>query len=128
MRERGAARPGREAVAGAWVAVTWTLVGRPAVGTALLEAGMLEVAVAQLAKTSAVEWANWRSGLHDGMCFAAVALLCSLELPGLRLSQRLVDSGMASAMTSLIKVRPSGLVFPSFPLRSVAVVDSVRGV
>ena len=66
--------------------------------------------------------------MHDGMCFAAVGIVCSLELPGLRLSQRLVDSGMASAMTSLIKVRPSGLVFPPFPLRSVAVVDSVCGV
>jgi hypothetical protein len=95
-----------EAVAGAWLAVAWALVGRPAVAAVLLDAGLLEAAVARFHTSSAVEWANWRSpGMKDGLAFCPIAILCTLELPGLSLTQRLVDSGTADAMTSLLKVR-----------------------
>jgi len=96
-----------EAVAGAWQAMTMAFVGRESVAAALLEADVLDVAVAHLHKSSAVEWVNWRCGpgLQAGSIVLFVGILCSLELHGMNKVKLMVDCGMADAIASLLKVR-----------------------
>ena len=96
-----------EAVAGAWQTVCGAFAGRESVAAALLEAGVLEVAVAHLHQSSAVEWVNWRCGpgLQAGSIVLFVGILCSLELHGMNKVKLMVDCGMADAVTSLLKVR-----------------------
>ena len=96
-----------EAVAGAWFTVLCALLGRESVAAALVEAGVLEVAVAHLHQSSAVEWVNWRcpAGLTASTIFCFAGSLCALELPGVNKVQLLVDSGMTDAMASGLKVR-----------------------
>ena len=96
-----------EAVAGAWFTVYYGVLGRESVAPSLLEAGVLEAAVAQLHESSAVEWVNWRSpaGLVAGPIFCLTAGLVALELPGVNKAQLLVDCGMADAIAALLKVQ-----------------------
>ena len=94
------------AVAGAWIAIGWGMMGRPLVTLALVEAGLFEVAAAHLHKSSPVEWVNWRcpAGLQAGVITFVSSSLAMLELPGVNKVQLLVDSGMADAIASLLKV------------------------
>ena len=82
-------------------------MGRPEVAKPLLEAGVFEVAAAHLHKSSPVEWVNWRcaEGLQAGTLFTACGSLCQTcaGVPGVNATQLLVDSGMAGAITSLLK-------------------------
>eukprot|EP01045_Picozoa_sp_COSAG04_P006641 COSAG04_NODE_330_length_16594_cov_25.794146_15_plen_155_part_00 len=81
--------------------------GRESVAAALVEAGLLEVAVAHLHQSSPVEWVNWRSGagLGAGVIFSLAGNLAGVELPGMNKVQLYVDSGMADAIASLLKVK-----------------------
>ena len=95
-----------EAVACAWNTIVCAMAGRESVAAALLEADVLEVAVAHLHESSAVEWINWRcaAGPTAGTIMGLAGQVAILELPGMDKVQLLVDCGMVDAIASLLKV------------------------
>jgi len=96
-----------EAIAGAWTVMCWGWIGRAAVITSLVEAGVLEVAAAQIRKSTAVEWTSLHCapGRESAQLFIAIATFCLEPLPGVDKPQVLLDTGLADAIVSTLKVR-----------------------
>ena len=100
-----------EAIAGAWTMMCWGWLGRAAVITSLVEAGVLEVAAAQIRKSTAVEWTSLHCapGRESAQLFIAIGGFCQAELPGVNKPQVLLDTGLADAIASTLKVRAPSL-------------------
>ena len=96
-----------EVIAGAWTVMCWGWIGRAAVITSLVEAGVLEVAAAQIRKSTAVEWTSLHCapGRESAQLFIAIATFCLEPLPGVDKPQVLLDTGLADAIASTLKVR-----------------------
>ena len=95
-----------EELAGAWMLVMHSVLSRPsasAVIPEMVKAGVFEVAVAHLHKSSPVEWVSWRraDGLQASAIFTAALFVAQCELP--KKTERMIDSGMADAVASLLK-------------------------
>ena len=93
---------------GAWFAMVCCVQGKASAGAAIIEAGVLEVAVAHLNMSSPVEWINWRCppGQQAGMTFGAFSLMAQAqgaEPQGKKMLQLVVENGIADAIVSLIK-------------------------
>ena len=99
-------------VAGLELAAVWNLVQatvaqRSAVCAAAVNAGMCEVAMAHLHKSSPAEWIDWRTpvGLQASGIFHSLTQPC-LTLtnePDINMTQVMVDSGAANAVISALQ-------------------------
>ena len=79
------------------------MMGRPPVTTAIVEAGVFEVAVAHLHKSSPHQWVDWRcaEGLQAAAIFSMAMFMVQSELP--KKTELMIDSGMADAVSALVK-------------------------
>ena len=84
------------ALSGVWVALAWCLGGKSAVAMPLFEAGVLELAVASLQKSSPTDWISRTSGgiLAGSICvfgWTLSSLVLPVNMPELLLSKGYID-------------------------------------
>ena len=90
-------------LAGMWVAIGVAAGGRAPLAMTLIEAGVLDLAVATLQQTSPTEWITWRTPtgiLATGILFLGWTL-STLELPNK--TQLLLDKGFVDVAISVMK-------------------------
>ena len=86
-----------------WLAIGVAAGGRAPLAMTLIEAGVLDLAVATLQQTSPTEWITWRTPtgiLATGILFLGWTL-STLELPNK--TQLLLDKGFVDVAISVMK-------------------------
>lgn len=93
-------------VAGMWQSITWMSAGRVAVVMPLIEAGVIDVAVASLQRHSPTEWVTHKTPIGIQACgiFTFAWSLSTLELP-MNKTKLLLEKGLIDACISALKVR-----------------------
>jgi hypothetical protein len=94
--------------AGVWWAINSSISGRVALAVPLIEAGLVETAVAALKRSSPAEWMTWktRSGILAGSTIVLGWTLSTLELPkNMNKTLLLLDRGYIDVSISAFKVR-----------------------
>ena len=97
--------------AGVWWAINSSISGRVALAVPLIEAGLVETAVAALKRSSPAEWMTWktRSGILAGSTIVLGWTLSTLELPkNMNKTLLLLDRGYIDVSISAFKVRTRG--------------------
>ena len=97
--------------AGVWWAINSSISGRVALAVPLIEAGLVETAVAALKRSSPAEWMTWktRSGILAGTTIVLGWTLSTLELPkNMNKTLLLLDRGYIDVSISAFKVRTRG--------------------
>ena len=91
-------------LAGLWHTMACSLSSRPAVTVSLIEAGMIEVAIATLQESSPTEWVTWKTpiGARAAGLFALGWTMSTLELP-MNKTQLLLDRGYIDVCISALK-------------------------
>jgi hypothetical protein len=94
---------------GAWIILTWAASGRPSVAVTLIEAGVVEEAVATIKTSSPNEWVSWRTktGVRAAIILCFAWTLSTLELP-MNKTLLVLEKGLAEAIVSLIKAFEAG--------------------
>ena len=94
-------------LSGIWAVCWMSLAGRAAMSAKLIEAGMLELAVATLQQSSPTDWNTWRSptGILSGSICTLFWALSTLEGLGVNKTQLLLDKGCVEIAISAMKVR-----------------------
>ena len=102
----------RVEVAGALQCLIWCIGGKPAIMRLVVEGGLLEILVAELQKSSPVDWVQLETpctadNLVHGCCFAvgwSFSTLVGEQLPGgVNMTQLLLDSGFIGIIMSALK-------------------------
>ena len=94
-------------LAGVWAVCWFSLAGRASASMKLIEAGMLELAVATLQQSSPTDWNTWgtATGILSGSICTLFWTLSTLEGLGVNKTQLLLDKGCVEIAISAMKVR-----------------------
>ena len=104
-----AAEPSDVLLGGAWHAIGYGLSGRPALGATLVEAGIIDAAVATLRKITPAETVSWKTtkGIWSGGVLFVCWSLSTFELPGMNKTQIILEKGLVDVCISALKALES---------------------